>query len=307
MRIAVVGCGAMGSIYGALLASSGHDVIAIDNNSEHVLAINTHGLRVTGASGDRCIKIPAYTQPPDQPTELLIIAVKGRQIKPACTLAKPLLNTETVILTIQNGLGSSDEVADLVGSERLIVGVAQGFGASLTAPGHAHHNAMKAIKMGAYSEAGKRWVSPVTEIFQKAGFDATSTTDILAMQWEELICNAAYSALCALTGQTIGEVMNDPIIGPVSRNAATEAWQIALASKVAINVTDPVRLVQEFAQRMPNAKPSVLLDIEAGRFSEIGIINGAIPWAAQKAGRSAPINATLTALVEALEKRTIKA
>ena len=305
MRIAVLGCGAMGSIYTALLASSGHDVIAIDNNNEHVRAINTHGLRVTGASGDRCIKIPAYTQPIDQPTELLIIAVKGKQIEPACTLAKPLIDRETLILTIQNGLGSSDEVADLVGKDRLIVGVAQGFGASLKAPGHAHHNAMKAIKMGAYTDTGKQWVIPVIELFQKAGFDASSAPDILAMQWEKLICNTAYSALCALTGQTIGEVMADPVIGPVSRNAAIEAWQTAIANQVAIDVTDPVQLVQDFAQRMPNAKPSVLLDIEAGRFSEISMINGAIPKAAEKAGKTAPINATLTALVEALEKRTI--
>jgi len=307
LQITVLGCGAMGSIYATLLASSGHDVCAVDQNAIHIHAINNHGLRVSGASGDRTVKIKAYTQVPNKPTELLVIAVKATHVKAACTTAKLLINRNTLILTIQNGLGSADNIADALGEDRLIVGIAQGFGASLLAPGHAHHNDMKAIKMGAYSHADSKAVAQVAAIFRKAGFDASSCQDILAMQWEKLICNVAYSALCALTGQTLGQVMEDPIIGPISRNAAIEAWQTAIDSNVDIDIADPVQLVQEFAQRMPNAKPSALLDIEAGRFSEISMINGAIPRAAAKAGKSAPINATLTALVLALEQRTIRA
>lgn len=193
--------------------------------------------------------------------------------------------------------------------DRLIVGIAQGFGASLQAPGHAHHNDMKAIKMSAYSHADRKAIALVAAIFRNAEFDAITSEDILSIQWEKLICNVAYSALCALTGQTVGQVLEDPIIGPISRNAAIEAWQTTKDNKIDNDIAGPVQLVPEFTQRMPNAKPSALLDIETGRFSEISMINGAISRAAAKAGKSAPINATHTALVLvlALEQRTIRA
>jgi ketosteroid isomerase-like protein len=123
------------------------------------------------------------------------------------------------------------------------------------------------------------------------------------MQWEKLVCNVAYSAPCALTGMTVGEVMDDPEIGPISRAAATEAFQVARARGVALDFTDPVAHVRAFAARMPDAKPSVLQDLEAGRESEVGVINGAVPREAAKVGIDAPVNATLTALVRSLEKR----
>jgi 2-dehydropantoate 2-reductase len=119
------------------------------------------------------------------------------------------------------------------------------------------------------SEARAAWTD--------AGFDAAAVTDIAAMQWEKLMCNVAYSAPCALTHMTVGQVMDDPEIGPVSQAAATEAFDVARASGIAIAVTDPVTHVREFGARMPDAKPSAMLDHEARRVSEIDVINGAAP------------------------------
>jgi len=143
----------------------------------------------------------------------------------------------------------------------------------------------------------------VAVVWRAAGFDAQAVHDISVMQWEKLICNVAYSALCALTGLTVGEVMDDAELGPVSRAAATEAWSVARARGIPIAVDDPVVLVREFAARMPDAKPSVLLDIQAGRTSEVDVINGAVPREAEKADVAAPVNETLTRLVKALEQR----
>jgi 2-dehydropantoate 2-reductase len=302
MHIAVVGCGAMGSIYAGLLADVGNRVLAIDTNSEHVAAINARGLRVSGASGDRTVAVEAHTTPPEQAVDLVIIAVKAAHAGPAANAARRIIGAHARVLTIQNGLGAADAVAGVLGSERLIVGVAQGFGASLPAPGHAHHNDMKAIRMGAYGGLPAADVKQIAELWRTAGFDAAAVTDILAMQWEKLICNVAYSAPCAITGLTLGGVMDHPEMGAVSRAAATEAWTVARARGVAIAVDDPVALVREFAGRMPKAKPSVLLDLEAGRVSEVDVINGAVPREAAKAGLTAPVNQTLTALVKTLER-----
>ncbi|MCP5180188.1 MAG: 2-dehydropantoate 2-reductase [Pseudomonadales bacterium] len=303
MNIGVVGCGAMGSIYAALLASSGNHVLAVDTNAGHVQAINARGLRVSGASGDRTVRITACVTPPAQPLDLVIIAVKGTHARVAATTAQSLIGAATLVLTIQNGLGAADAVAEVVGGARLIVGVAQGFGASLPAPGHAHHNDMKAIRMGAYDTLDQASVERVVACYQAAGFDAAAAPDIAAMQWEKLICNVAYSAIAALTGLTVGEIMDHPELATVSQAAAVEAWRVARARDIAIAVDDPVRLVRDFAARMPAAKPSVLLDIEAGRRSEVDVINGAVPREAQKVGLDAPVNDTLTRLVLALQRR----
>jgi 2-dehydropantoate 2-reductase len=293
----------MGSIYAGLLASDGNEVLAVDTFEDHVRAINRDGLRVSGASGDRTLALRAFTEAPEETVDLVIIAVKAAHAAAAAASSRKLLAAQTLVLTIQNGLGSADAVAASVGAERLIVGVAQGFGASLPEPGHTHHNDMKAIRMGAYADLAPERVEEVAAVWRAAGFDAQAVRDISAMQWEKLICNVAYSALCALTGLTIGEVMDDPELGPVSRAAATEAWSVARARGIAIAVDDPVVLVREFAARMPDARPSVLLDIQAGRTSEVDVINGAVPREAEKADLEAPVNATLTRLVKALERR----
>lgn len=305
MNITVIGCGAMGSIYAGLLASAGHTVVAVDRNETHVAAINERGLRVSGASGDRTVEIHAVTAPPaGPPADVVIIATKAAGAGAAADASRSVLGPETLVLTIQNGLGAAETVAGAVGPDRLIVGVAQGFGASLPEPGHAHHNDMKAIRMGAYAGLPAAQVASVADVWRDAGFDAAAAADILAMQWEKLICNVAYSAPCAITGLTVGEVMDHPDAGAVSRAAATEAWTVARALGVAIDVDDPVALVRAFAGRMPAAKPSVLLDLEAGRISEVDVINGAVPREGEKVGVEAPVNRTLTALVKTLERRT---
>ena len=303
-KIAVVGCGAMGSIYAALLADDGHDVLCIDRNTAHIDAINRQGLRVSGASGDRTVDVRAFTEPPDEPVDLLVLAVKAMHVESAVA-ATSMVRDDGVVLTIQNGLGSAEVVARHCDPSRLLVGVAQGFGAELVAPGHSHHNDMKAIRIGAF-EAGHAFLAEVAACFASAGFDTEQSDDILAVQWEKLICNVAYSGPCALSGMTVGDVMEDEYLGEVSRSAAVEAFTVARALGINIRVDDPVQYVQTFASRMMAAKPSVLLDIEAGRPSEIGVINGAVSAQAHKAGLTAPVNETITSLVLSLEQKLLR-
>ncbi len=126
MDIFVVGCGAMGSIYAALLASAGHNVSVVDPNADHINTINTRGLRVSGASGDRTVQLQGYTTPPAIPADLIICAVKARFIESAAASLQSLIGPHTRVLTIQNGLGSAEIVAGHVGAERLLVGLHRG-------------------------------------------------------------------------------------------------------------------------------------------------------------------------------------
>ena len=305
MRICIVGCGAMGSIYAALLASADHEVAVIDPYTAHIDAINSQGLRVWGASGDRTVFLPAAVDA-DQlnhlaPPDLVVCAVKAGFVQSALPTLDKLTGAQTRLLTIQNGLGSAQAIAEHLGAERLIVGIAQGFGASLTAPGTAHHNSMKAIRMGAYDSLAQDQVEEIAMLWRHAGFDAQAEQDIVAMQWSKLICNVAYSAPCAIAGLTVGEVLQHPQMQLLSRAAAYEAHSVARALNVNLPFADVDQQIHQFAQGMPDAKPSVLIDIEHGRPSEIDVINGAIATAARKVGLDAPINAALTTLVKALE------
>ncbi|BCO54122.1 2-dehydropantoate 2-reductase [Mycobacterium paraintracellulare] len=293
----------MGSIYAARLATAGNDVLAIDRHEPSIERISRDGLRVTGPGYDRVVPLRASTTAPDEPMDLIVLAVKAADVTVGARQALPMLGPATPVLTIQNGLGSAETVAGIVGAERVAVGIASGFGASRVAPGHVHHNAMRAMRFGAHSSLPHATVETIARAWTDAGFDAAAVTDIAAMQWEKLICNAAYSAPCALTGMTVGQVMDDPEMAPVSRAAATEAWTVARASGIAVAVTDPVAHVRAFGAQMPDAKPSALLDHEARRVSEIDVINGAVPRQGARVGVAAPVNATLTALIKAIERQ----
>jgi 2-dehydropantoate 2-reductase len=302
MKITVIGCGAMGSIYAALLASNGNEVHVVDGWQAHIDAINENGLRVEGASGDRTVRVSASTTVQSGAVDLVIIAVKGAQVEAVASQLTPLLGPHTVILTIQNGVGSADVLAEHLPPEQLAMGVAGGFGAIMRGPGHSFHNGMNVVRIGPYSNLSMAQIEQIVDIWRNAGFKVEAAADVLAMQWEKLICNAAYSAPCALTGMTVGEVKDDPDIGAVSRNAAVEAWRVAQALKIAIKIDEPVTLVRDFAAKMPNARPSLLQDHENRRRSEIDVINGAVCKAADRIGLEVPVNVTLTALIKHRER-----
>ncbi len=132
MKIAVVGAGAMGSVYAGLLADAGNDVWAIDVWQEHVDAINNHGLRVEGASGDRTVRLNATTSASDVgECELVILATKADGVAAAARALDPLLNDSSVILTIQNGLGAAERISQYRSPDNILIGVAGGFGAAM--------------------------------------------------------------------------------------------------------------------------------------------------------------------------------
>lgn len=302
MEIAIVGCGAMGSVYAGLLADAGNAVRVVDPWVEHVRAIDERGLRVEGKSGDRTVRIRAATVAEREPVELVIIAAKALDVAAMAEAALPLIGSETVVLTIQNGLGSADVVAGIVGGDRLAVGIAGGFGAKLVAPGHAFHNGMELVRIGAYAALDRERVARVVGVWQAAGFHAELELDVPKLQWEKLVCNVAYSGPCTLAGATIGEVMADPHAARVSGLAATEAVAVGRARGVRLDIDDPVAYVRAFGAKIPNAKPSLLIDHELGRRSEIDYINGAIPREAAKVGMEAPVNTTIAELVKARER-----
>ena len=243
MRIAVVGAGAMGSVYAGLLADAGNEVWAIDTWQEHVDAIRERGLHVEGASGDRTVRLQATSDPGEVgAVDLVVVATKARDVEAAAERARPLLGPETVVVPIQNGLGSADRVALVLGEERVAIGVAGGFGASIVAPGHVHHNGWQLIRLGERRGKVTPRIERVAEVWRDAGFQVATFDDVDRLVWEKLVCNAAFSGTCALLETTIGEVLADPDAWSVAEACAREAFAVAGASGIELDVRRPVDL-----------------------------------------------------------------
>jgi 2-dehydropantoate 2-reductase len=303
-RIAVVGAGAMGSVYAGLLAAAGHDVWAVDLWREHVEAIRRRGLRVSGASGERVVRLSATTHAADAGVcDLVVIATKAMDVEAAALSARPLVGPDAVVLTIQNGLGSADRVARVLEPVPVAVGVAGGFGASIRAPGHVHHNGWELIRVGERQGPVTPRLRAVADLFAGAGFRVKAYDDIGPMIWEKLICNVTYSGTCCLTGRTIGETIADPEAWRVASGCAAEAFAVAKARGIGVAIDDPVDYVRRFGLTIPDARPSMLLDHMARRRSEIDVINGAIPREAEAVGLVAPYNEVVSALVRERERR----
>lgn len=301
-RVAIIGCGAMGSVYAALMADAGHDVWAVDSWADHVEAMRSKGLRVEGASGDRTVKLNATTEAEAVgEAELVVIATKLDGVRAAAEAVKPLLKPETAVLSIQNGLGGPDAAADVLGAERITIGVVGGFGASMKGPGHAHHNGMEFVRIGEMQGGLTERTERIAEIWRSSGFKVLTFDDIHRMVWEKLICNCAYSGPCTITGLTVGGVLANEDASSISAGCAIEAWEVAQAKGIAVEFDDAVAYVRAFGEKIPHSHPSMAQDHMARRRAEIDAINGAIPREAAAFRLSVPTNVFVTRVLRARE------
>jgi 2-dehydropantoate 2-reductase len=300
VKIAIVGAGAMGSVYAGLLGDAGNEVWAVDVWAEHVEAIRRRGLTVEGASGSRTVRVHATSDAAEAGVcELVVIATKAMHVEAAAVAAKPLVGPDTVVLPIQNGLGSADRIAAVLGEERVAIGVAGGFGASIVGPGHVHHNGWELVRLGERRGPATPRMRRVAETWADAGFRVQVDDDVDRLVWEKLVCNVCFSGTCTILERTMGEVLDDAASWHVASSCAREAYDVARARGVALGFDDPVAHARAFGEKIRAARPSMLLDFLAGRPCEIDVINGAIAPAARELGLAAPVNETVTALVRA--------
>jgi 2-dehydropantoate 2-reductase len=141
----------------------------------------------------------------------------------------------------------------------------------------------------------------VAETWRSGGFKVLTFDDIHKMIWEKLICNCTYSGICALTGLRLREVQANPNAWSIASQCALEAANVARAKGIELEFDDPVAYVRRFGEKIPDARPSMLLDHMAGRRAEVDNINGAIPREGAKVGVATPVNSMITAMLKAKE------
>jgi 2-dehydropantoate 2-reductase len=303
VKIAIVGTGAMGSVYAGLLGKAGNEVWAIDTWEEHIRAIARSGLAVSGASGTYVVdNLHVGSTPADAgPCDLWVVATKAQDVDGVAARIAPLLQPGSVVMAFQNGLGSGDRVARHVPEEHVLIGIAEGFGSSIPAPGRVHHEGMRLIRIGEMRGGLTDRVQRIEMVWRDAGFNVRAFADISLMVWEKFLCNVTLSAPCAAFDVTVGELMANPELWAVALGCTMEAYRLGLAQDVQFDFDDPLRYVSEFAATIPNASPSMRLDHLAGRRSEIDVINGQVVELSRQVGLEAPYNQTLSAIVRQRE------
>jgi len=303
MKIAIFGIGAMGSVYAGLMRESGHDVWGVDIWLAHVDTINRDGLNLEGASGNRIIQgINATSNATDiGQADLYVIATKASGVGPAAKAISSMMGSDSLVLTIQNGLGAGERIAEHMAVDNVLLGVADGFGASMKGPGHAHHNAMNLIRLGEMNGGMTDRLLAVTKVWQDAGFNAKAFNDIDQLIWGKYISNVSFSGPCTVFDCTLGELLANPVTENIARGCAREVYALGLAKGIEWSFDNTDEYIAAFAAKMPDARPSMLLDHQAMRLSEIDAINGMTVELGKQLNIPTPYNEVLSAIIRKRE------
>ena len=302
MKIAVVGAGAMGSLFGAMLAEAGNEVWLYDVWVEHVQTINKDGLRIEREGQTRTLSIEATTDPEQiGQAELVIIFVKSTHTASAADTARKLAGSDGVVMTLQNGMGNADILSEVIDPERVLAGTTS-HGATLLGPGSIRHAGVGATTIGAWAETeqGRERARKLSDFFTKIGIETEAVDDVRSVLWNKLLINIGINAITALTAIKNGRILDLEITRELSRNAVEEAMKIA--GKMNIKVReDAVDHVYAVAEATAVNRSSMGQDVDNKRQTEIATINGFIVHQAKRLGMQAPVNETLTALIQTLE------
>ena len=293
----------MGSVYASHLGKAGHEVWAIDTWQEHVDAIATSGLTVSGAGGSFVVdNLQVGRSPHDAgPCDVWMIATKASAVDEVAAEIAALLGPDDIVMAFQNGLGAGERVARHVPEEHILIGIAEGFGSSIPEPGHVHHEGMRLIRIGEMHGGMTNRLRRIEQVWRDAGFNVRAFADVTVMIWEKFLCNVTLSAPCAVFDVTVGELMSDPEAWRIALGCASEAHRLGVATGIEFSFDDPLRYVTDFAATIPNASPSMRLDHLARRPSEIDVINGQVVALSRQLGLETPYNETLCAIVRRRE------
>jgi len=301
VRVTVVGCGAVGSLFAANLAQlEDVEVWAFDLDGEHVAAINEHGLRLSGA-GEVVGELRATTNADDlPPSDFGIVATKCMHTAAAIEATAPAFATGAVC-SVQNGVGNEEAIAQRV--ERVIRGTTFPAG-RVVEPGHVQWDVKGDTTIGPFepSPAPMAEVGRLAEACTRAGLPTEAVADARGPQWRKLIFNAATNPIGALTGLTHGRVCEDPGLRRLVSQLVDEGKAVAAAQGIELDA-DPEELIDHAAR--PDVaydhKASMLQDVEARRPTEIDYLNGGIVRFGREQGVLTPLNEAVTALIKGLE------
>lgn len=304
MKIAILGAGALGCAIGATLTEGGHETWLVDRTEAHVAAMVREGLRVDDDDGSRQIKVRAAMQAGEVGVaDLVVVLVKSFHTDAAMRGALELMGPNTAVLSLQNGLGHEDVLADVVGRERVLAGKTY-VGGVLRGPGHIQSGVVgKVTFIGELDGSITPRVQAIADAFNAAGLSTKVSDNIVGTMWDKLLVNVATGALTGITGLTYGQLYDEPLLKATSLAAVGEAISVAQAAGITLSMPDPEQAWTLAAEGLSSAfKTSMLQSLEKGSVTEIDFINGSVVRWGQRHGVPTPVNATLVACIKGIER-----
>jgi 2-dehydropantoate 2-reductase len=295
--IVIIGAGAMGGLFGGLLAESGRAVRFIDVPGPHLTALIEDGLRLRTDSGDRTMSVRAGAA--DTFTgrcDLAMVFTKGPHTEAAVRGAAHLIGPESWVLTVQNGLGNEAAIRTAVPHARVATGMTS-WPADLAGPGHVASHGHGSVRIWSEEAEPDTAMRQIAAVLSAAGLDCIADPQVQVAIWEKVAFNAAMNSVAAVTRLPVGPIADHQAGRALVFAIVAETLAVARALGLAVDA-DRVRrtLDMAFADHRSH-QPSMLQDVLAGRPTEIETINGAIVAHAAELGLDAPVTRTLRDLV----------
>lgn len=308
MKIVVLGAGALGCALGSVLTEGGHEVWLVNRGQEHVEAMNRHGLKVRENGVDRFVKVHAAStctgvDLTSGAIELIIVLVKSFHTKEAIESAKHILSRETLVLSLQNGLGHEDILSEIVGEERVLAGKTYAGGVLLGAGHIISGTKAKETHIGELNGSKSSRVNRIAEVFNQAGLITYVSENIMGTIWDKLLVNVATGALSGITRLPYGELYRLTEVETCAIAAVAEAMAVAKVKGIKLSVTDPKQPWVKAASGLPyEFKASMLQSLEKRSITEIDFVNGAVVRLGGLLGVPTPVNQTLLACMKGIER-----
>ena len=308
MKIAIVGAGAMGCLYGARLSTlPQNQIYLLDVWQDHLDAINLDGVQMEeDGSFQTYNNLKACRHAYEVgPVDLAIVFVKSTMTHQAMLDNKALIKDTTIVLTLQNGLGNVDAICETVTAGNVLAGTTA-HGATMLGPGRMKHAGKGLTVIGELSGEITERAIRIADIFSKAGLDTETSDNALGLIWGKLLSNVGLNALTAITGLLNGQILDYPETEELMTLAVLEAKAVADAKGVRLSYDDAVEHTRALCRATAPNRSSMLQDVSNGRKTEIDMINGAIVREGRALGIPTPINLSLTNLIKTIEQKPQK-
>jgi len=301
LRTYIIGSGAMGGFYGALLFRAGYDITLIDTRADHIERIRRDGIKVEGVRGSHTIRVPAQVGAAGlAPADLAIIFTDTNNTHEAATTAHQVLKPEGFALTLQNGIGNVEKLVVVLGNPRVAAGVTMNSGAHPEI-GRVVYTNVGTTSMGELDGKRSARIQTVAEMLNKAEIPTELIDDPMSFIWTKFVHNCGVNALAAITGMRGGEIYRTPEVKELLGKVIDEILLVVKTKGITLQEADPKKKIIEHCRVRYN-KPSMMQHIEQGRRTEIDAINGALVREGKALGLSLPHNETIVAMIKGLEK-----
>ena len=305
IKVAVLGAGAMGCLFGGLLAEKGLNVVLIDVWKDHVDAINKNGLKMDGQGGDRFIKIKATIDPKSLGTvDVIIIMCKATALEQALSNAKNIIGDKTVLMSFQNGIGHEAIMQKIAGKDKVLGGTTTQ-ASNILGPGNIKNHASLPSWIGEYEGGMSDRVKDLAETFTAYGLETIASDNVKKRKWMKLFALTAVGPLSAIFDMHHTELYvtnkESKLARELGKQIILETRKVAQADGVEVSEDECLEMFLKIVDSNQTNKSSMAFDIQYKRKSEIDFINGSVSKIGKKHGVPTPLNDMLYKIIKVKE------